>query len=252
MPVFQLTTGNLQGIVRGRTFVDAAGAYVKTDEVDEKCLKAKDGRSVTVQWEKMSKSRGNGVEPLAMLAKDGVDLSRLQLLDSAAPRQPINWGESDLRGLRKWLDRVAWIVNAYVEGRQAKKSMKKDKAFEEAMRENYNYFVRNVSYLLRGILQTTILLDVLHIHNTAIARLQGMTNALRKVDAERLATSPQTERCLRALVTMMQALLLFHEQRLDLCSPHSARTVDSPTVSGGAEALGRKNGTRGAALAGCG
>lgn len=35
-----------------------------------------------------------GVDPLEVLDKVGVDMARLQLLDSAAPRQAINWEES--------------------------------------------------------------------------------------------------------------------------------------------------------------
>uniref|UniRef100_A0A914S7F4 leucine--tRNA ligase n=1 Tax=Parascaris equorum TaxID=6256 RepID=A0A914S7F4_PAREQ len=45
-------------------------------------------------YEKMSKSKHNGVEPLLVLDRDGIDLTRLQLLSSAAPRAPVNWGDA--------------------------------------------------------------------------------------------------------------------------------------------------------------
>lgn len=47
-----------------------------------------------MQYEKMSKSKHNGVEPLLVLDRDGIDLTRLQLLSSAAPRAPVNWGDA--------------------------------------------------------------------------------------------------------------------------------------------------------------
>ena len=44
----------------------------------------------------MSKSKHNGVDPLQVLDRDGVDLTRLQILSAAAPRQFINWGEDGM------------------------------------------------------------------------------------------------------------------------------------------------------------
>ncbi|KIH45122.1 hypothetical protein ANCDUO_24842, partial [Ancylostoma duodenale] len=138
------------------------------------------------------------VDPLDVLERNGVDMTRLQLLDSAAPRQAINWEESDQKGLRKWLDRVAWIISAYVDER--KKAIESgaetpiNSKLEETLRENYNFFVRN----------TSMCLEVLNLHNTALARLQGFTNALRKIDPSVFGSSPEAERCIYALITMMQ------------------------------------------------
>lgn len=189
-----------QGIVRGKTFLDPDGRYVQRSEAVAKgnVFETRDGRPLSVAYEKMSKSKGNGVDPLEVLDKVGVDMARLQLLDSAAPRQAINWEESDLKGLKKWLDRVAWVVSTYVEQRKRLADISKetsvDARSEEKLRENYNFFVRN----------TSMCLEVLNLHNTALARLQGFTNALRKLEPAVLGSSPEAERCVYALVTMMQ------------------------------------------------
>ncbi|WKX90168.1 hypothetical protein Q1695_009202 [Nippostrongylus brasiliensis] len=189
-----------QGIVRGKTFLDGEGRYVPRSEVVTigNTFETKDGKSLNMSFEKMSKSKGNGVDPLDVLNKVGVDMTRLQLLDAAAPRQPINWEESDIKGLKKWIDRVAWIVAAYVDQRKrftdqsAKVPVNANS--ENNLREVYNFFVRN----------TSMCLEVLNLHNTALMRLQGFTNALRKMDPQELGTSPEAERCIYALVTMMQ------------------------------------------------
>ncbi|KHN75002.1 Leucine--tRNA ligase, partial [Toxocara canis] len=155
-----------QGIVRGRTFLRTDnGKYVpETDVVQkgssfvEKC----DGGEVIVQYEKMSKSKRNGVEPLLILNRDGIDLTRLQLLDTAAPRAPINWGDADVKGLKKWLDRVSWVVNEYVTQRSVCASCASipaevDHATEERYREVYNYAVRNPFQELESIHQSDLL-----------------------------------------------------------------------------------------------
>lgn len=51
----------------------------------------------------MSKSKMNGVDPLEVINVDGRDLARLQLLDAALPRQPINWGHTQKSGKLKTL-----------------------------------------------------------------------------------------------------------------------------------------------------
>ncbi|KAI6203335.1 Leucyl-tRNA synthetase [Aphelenchoides besseyi] len=176
-----------QGIVRGRTFVE-----LKTGHGEWKCKTT--GTSVEVSYEKMSKSKSNGVDPLAVIEDVGVDLTRLQLLAAAAPRAHLNWGESDLKGLRKWIERMDWIVDAYVRQRRSfanKANVELVTAQrEEYFRENYNYFVRAVSACL----------EVYNVHNTAIARLQGLTNSLRKLDPDEAGRSIELERCIHALV----------------------------------------------------
>uniref|UniRef100_A0A7E4UWU7 leucine--tRNA ligase n=1 Tax=Panagrellus redivivus TaxID=6233 RepID=A0A7E4UWU7_PANRE len=192
-----------QGIVRGRTFIDPnTGAYVLSEDVEqssdgESFVHAKTGAIIEAVFEKMSKSKHNGVDPIEVINRDGTDLARLQLLHAASPKANLDWGVTDLKGLKTWIDRVAWAVNAYIDGRKAairdgKKAVPKD--VEKVYRESYNYFVRN----------TSMLLEVLRIHNTAISRLQGLTNALRKVNPEFAGQSVEYERCVHALVVMLQ------------------------------------------------
>ncbi|CAI4225836.1 unnamed protein product [Auanema sp. JU1783] len=202
-----------QGIVRGKTFVvPETGLYVKPEEViwtDSK-PKTKNGEILSIEYEKMSKSKHNGVDPLSVLNRDGIDMIRLQLLEAAAPRQAINWGESDTKGLKKWLDRVAWVVSTYIEQRSPSNTTATTRNVEATLKETYNYFVRNISMCL----------EVLHLHNTALARLQGMTNALRKTDPHVLGSSEQAERLVHALVTMLQ-----------IYAPHTATELWKALIS---------------------
>lgn len=60
----------------------------------ENKLKSKStGKPVEMVYEKMSKSKANGVDPLDIIDEIGVDLTRLQLLGVSAPRANMNWDE---------------------------------------------------------------------------------------------------------------------------------------------------------------
>lgn len=70
------------------------GAYLKENEVIKrgKTYFAKDGDyPVTATWEKMSKSKLNGVEPKSTISEFGVDTMRLLILSSVAPTSNRNW-----------------------------------------------------------------------------------------------------------------------------------------------------------------
>lgn len=126
---------------------------------------------VDAVYEKMSKSKNNGVDLAAILDSEGVDMTRLRLLEAAAPRAPINWGETDLKGIKKLLDRIAAINSQIVDARDNGKPIELKKEIDGSIKETYNFFVRNVGMCL----------EVLHLHNTALMRIQGFTNALKVI-----------------------------------------------------------------------
>ena len=52
---------------------------------------ALDGGCVEVTWEKMSKSKHNGLDPQEVVQQYGVDTVRLYILYAAPPEQDILW-----------------------------------------------------------------------------------------------------------------------------------------------------------------
>ncbi|OZC12372.1 leucine--tRNA ligase domain protein [Onchocerca flexuosa] len=190
-----------QGIVCSRTFKRSdSGKYLKEDDVVQTgngFIVKKDGSAVVTQFEKMSKSKHNGVDPLSVLKMKGIDLTRLQLLNEAAPREPINWGDTELKGLFKFMERTSDVVSFYVEQRALAVSASPellDIEEEKRYRTIYNFFVRNISMVI----------EVLHLHNTAVDHLQAFAKLLKKTPAKTYHRSEQVERCVHALVIMLQ------------------------------------------------
>ncbi|KAI1715961.1 tRNA synthetases class I (I, l, M and v) domain-containing protein [Ditylenchus destructor] len=200
-----------QGYVNGKTFIlGETGAFLGKEEVDEvkgsdgetKYTQKYTGRPVTLSYEKMSKSKHNGVDPCEVVEKFGMDMSKMLLLEAAAPRKPVDWGktqESDLRGLIRFLDRVTWLVNTYVKQRLSAGSNCEPAPpeMEDMFKLVYNVSARD----------TSADIECTHAHNSAVERLQIMTNSLRKIDQkqiEMVGGSAEFERCVHALVIMLQ------------------------------------------------
>uniref|UniRef100_A0A915DN27 leucine--tRNA ligase n=1 Tax=Ditylenchus dipsaci TaxID=166011 RepID=A0A915DN27_9BILA len=198
-----------QGYVLGKTFsLESTGAFLENKDVEETkdlatniCtyVQKSTGSPVAMSYAKMSKSKRNGVDPLEVIERDGVDLARLQLLDSAAPQQPLQWGftqESDMRGIKRFLFRLARLVGIYVEERT-----KLGNTFdplpaeeEEIYKDHFNNYVKALSMNL----------EILCVHNAAFEQLQGLIKYLQKAEPNTVGRSSEIERCIHAMVIMLQ------------------------------------------------
>lgn len=82
-------------MVMGQSFKNKeSGTYLKEDQVVKKGKKyftKDDDLPVISTWEKMSKSKHNGVEPENTISEYGVDTMRLLILSSVAPTSNRNW-----------------------------------------------------------------------------------------------------------------------------------------------------------------
>lgn len=63
--------------------------------------------------QKMSKSKGNGIEPLEMIKKYGTDAVRLSLLIGSAPGNDMNLGENKIAGYRNFTNKL-WNIFRYI------------------------------------------------------------------------------------------------------------------------------------------
>lgn len=81
----------------GKTYqIISTGKYIPENEAlkEGDQYKTKSRELVSMCWEKMSKSKLNGVDPLNLLNKYGIDTTRLLILADVAPTSTRNWSEN--------------------------------------------------------------------------------------------------------------------------------------------------------------
>lgn len=87
----------VQGMVMGQSYkVKLSGKYIPASSVEKigKEYKEKEtGEQVSVQWEKMSKSKHNGENPERLLATYGCDTVRLLMLSDVPPATSRHWSD---------------------------------------------------------------------------------------------------------------------------------------------------------------
>ncbi|KAL2911184.1 Leucyl-tRNA synthetase, mitochondrial [Polyrhizophydium stewartii] len=69
------------------------------------------GKRAIVSIEKMSKSKHNGVDPMPVFERHGVDATRLYLLYRAAPQDELVWDSAAIVGMERFLARVRTLVD---------------------------------------------------------------------------------------------------------------------------------------------
>ncbi|KAF2397187.1 leucyl-tRNA synthetase [Trichodelitschia bisporula] len=173
-----------QGMVHGRTFVEpGTGRFLRPGKVDTsvpgKPRIVETGETPLVRWEKMSKSKYNGVDPGVCLSRHGADATRAHVLFGAPEREVLEWDGGKIVGVERWLGRV-WRVVHRAAGAEGKTTGEKGvgKAGED------------VSRLAAATLASvTAKLDRAEGLNTVVSDLIKLTNALDGAGSEPTAVS---------------------------------------------------------------
>uniref|UniRef100_A0A4X1TFU4 leucine--tRNA ligase n=1 Tax=Sus scrofa TaxID=9823 RepID=A0A4X1TFU4_PIG len=115
-----------QGLIKGQTFRLPSGQYLQREEVDltgSVPVHVKTREKLEVTWEKMSKSKHNGVDPEDVVEQYGIDTIRLYLLFAAPPEKDILWDvKTDaLPGVLRWQQRLWALATRFIEARISEK-----------------------------------------------------------------------------------------------------------------------------------
>ncbi|KAK6584686.1 hypothetical protein PZA11_002910 [Diplocarpon coronariae] len=104
-----------QGMVHGKTYSDPeTKRFLKPDEVDltylSRPLVKATNKVASVSFEKMSKSKYNGVDPSTCIAKYGADATRAHILFQAPVSEVLEWDEAKIAGITRWFHKLHGLI----------------------------------------------------------------------------------------------------------------------------------------------
>ena len=212
-----------QGMVQGTTYRNpSTGRYVAPGDVadPDQPKDPETGDPLEVLFEKMSKSKYNGVDPAAVIDRYGADTARMFILFKAPPEKDLEWDDADVEGQFRFLQRIWRLVESVagqLDSLQPRPQPDPLTQTEADIRRAVHTAIAAVSEDLQDDIQL----------NTAISELMKLTNAINAVDLEKLRAPVQAE----ALSTLIRLLAPF--------SPHLAEELWHQL--GGTDSVHRQN-----------
>ena len=187
-----------QGMVQGTTYRNpSTGKYVApADVVDpEAPTDPNSGEPLDVLFEKMSKSKYNGVDPSAVIDSYGADTARMFILFKAPPEKDLEWNDADVEGQFRFLQRIWRLVESATSRIESLEPEERPEPLADTdaqVRRAIHLAIEAVSEDLQDEIQL----------NTAISELMKFTNAITSVGVAELSTSVLKE-ALSALLRLL-------------------------------------------------
>jgi len=163
-----------QGMVQAMAYKNpVTGKYFPPADIDPANPKdPQTGEALQVFYEKMSKSKYNGVDPLEVMGKYGVDTARMFILFKAPPEKDLEWEDADVEGQFRFLNRVWRLVTEFAAPPPAPPYQGGEKDVlskaEKDLRRAIHTAIKAVSEDLEGDYQL----------NTAVSEMMKLSNAL--------------------------------------------------------------------------
>eukprot|EP00347_Sterkiella_histriomuscorum_P004130 403361640 len=158
----------VQGLVKGKTYkLKSNGKYIFREDVPN--FKEED---LIVTFEKMSKSKGNGILPDDIASKYGVDTLRLALMFAAPPESDVNFDENFITSMKDYLDRVNRL-SEYVTSQGDIKISNKTEIQHKYKKELIEIYKLMSDYVIK--------IEDQRFFHVSIARLMELTNRLQKL-----------------------------------------------------------------------
>ena len=172
-----------QGMVQGITYKNTqSGKYIAPAEVSDATdpRDPRTGEVLEVFFEKMSKSKYNGVDPAAVINRYGADTARMFILFKAPPEKDLEWDDADVEGQFRFLQRIWRLVEGALE-RGLRLEAGQDEELSDAAQSTAE--LSTAERELRRAVHTAIaaISDDLsgdYQFNTAVSELMKLSNAM--------------------------------------------------------------------------
>jgi len=178
---------------------------------------------------KMSKSKGNTVDPQALIEQYGADTVRLFILFAAPPEQSLEWNDAGVEGAHRYLKRVWKLTHDYLAIGVSTAPLDVDK-FTTDERSIYRQIHQTIAKVSDDMLRR-------YTFNTAIAALMELTNALSRLNYNEANSKALLHHGLENLLLLLSPLVPHITHVLWQAIGNTKLILDTPWPTSDAAAL---------------
>ncbi len=149
---------------------------------------------------KMSKSKGNTVDPQTLIEKYGADTVRLFIMFAAPPEQSLEWSESGVEGAFRFLKRLWRLIASHIAEHGVEHGDLNLQTLNEAQKD-----LRRATH--QTIKKVTDDLERRHTFNTAIAAVMELVNLISQFTVKEATDKSVKQESLHAVVLLLSPIV---------------------------------------------
>ncbi len=182
---------------------------------------------------KMSKSKGNTVDPQELIDEYGADTVRLFTMFAAPPELSLEWSDDGVAGAHRFLKRVHALVSEHIaEGNHSMSGEVDLDSLSEEARDVYRKLHETIAKVSDDIGRR-------YHFNTAIASIMELTNSVIKFSAQTASDQRVRSEAIEAIVVLLSPITPHVTEHLWSNLGHSQSLVDVSWLEVRADALAR-------------
>ena len=171
-----------QGMVQAAAYKNPkTGKYISPKEIKnlENPLDPTDNTKLEISYEKMSKSKYNGIDPETVIERYGADTARMFILFKAPPEKDLEWGDSDVEGQYRFLSRIWKLYKEdYTDELFNKDNYKEQKELD--LKRNMNIAIKEISKDISNNQFNTGISELMKLYNSISQNNKNISSNFRK------------------------------------------------------------------------
>ena len=172
-----------QGMVQSAAYKNSiTGKYISPTDIKDitNPKDPKDNSKLEVLFEKMSKSKYNGIDPESVIKKYGADTARMFILFKAPPEKDLEWGDSDVEGQYRFLCRIWKLFLDYTNNDISHEANKLKKENESSLLKSINIAIKEISNDIKNNQFNTAISELMKFYNSISSNLNHVNKDLRR------------------------------------------------------------------------
>ncbi len=169
-----------QGMVQAAAYKNnKTGKYVSPSDINDLSNPTDpiDNTKLEVLFEKMSKSKYNGIDPESVIKKYGADTARMFILFKAPPEKDLEWGDTDVEGQFRFLSRIWKLYINFAKDMNSKSNSYPDK--EKFLIKSMNIAIKEISNDLLNNQFNTAISELMKFYNSLSNSINDVNNNLK-------------------------------------------------------------------------